>query len=164
MVRQIIKRLTTLSMAMMFALFAAAASANAQLSSPIRVKIPFDFTVRNKTLPAGEYLISRVQGLSDIDILSISNVNTYATVVYRTHSVDVAAPTDLATLVFHRYGDQYFLARILSSGEKEGNELAESGPERALQRQLAAQPAQDKMSRKAPEPETVDVTAVAGLR
>ena len=164
MAGQILKRLTMLSMAIMFTLFAAAASANAQLSSPIRVKIPFDFTVRNKTLPAGEYIISRAEGLSDINTLSISNVKTYATVAYSTHPVDVAAPNNRPTLVFHKYGDQYFLARILSSGEKEGNELAESGPERALRRQLAARPAQDRMSMKAPEPETVDITAVAGLR
>jgi hypothetical protein len=156
MARQILKRLTTLSKVMMFALIAAAA-ANAQLSSPIRVKIPFDFTVRNQTLPAGEYTISRVQGISDTNILSISNVNTFATVVYSTHQVNVATPANRAALVFHKYGEQYFLAQIWSSDEKEGNELAETSHERTLRRQLAAQPVQDKMSKKASEPETVNV-------
>ena len=64
---KVIKRLTMLSLVSMFTLCAAVASANAQLSNPIRAKVPFDFNVGDKKLPAGEYTFSRLSGFSDVD-------------------------------------------------------------------------------------------------
>ena len=45
---KVIKRLTMLSLVSIFTLCAAVASANAQLSGPIRAKIPFDLNVGDK--------------------------------------------------------------------------------------------------------------------
>lgn len=52
---KVIKRLTMLGLVSMFTLCAAVTSANAQLSNPIRTKIPFDFNLGDKKLAAGEY-------------------------------------------------------------------------------------------------------------
>ena len=51
----------------------AGATGYAQLTgAPIRINIPFDFTVRGKTLPAGDYEIKRIY--DETDSLEISNV------------------------------------------------------------------------------------------
>src|SRR5258705_11569454 len=109
---KVIKRLTMLSLVSMFTLCAAAASANAQLSIPIRAKIPFDFSVGDKKLPAGEYTFSRLSGFSDSKTISVSEGSTR---VFRsTFEAQVLIPKKDSTLVFHKYGDQYFLEQIWS--------------------------------------------------
>src|SRR6476659_3663246 len=104
-----IKRLTMLSLVSMFTLCAAVASANAQLSIPIRAKIPFDFNVGDKKLPAGEYTFRRLSEFSDSKMMSVSSVDASSRMFQSTLGAQVLTPKNESTLVFHRYGDQYFL-------------------------------------------------------
>ena len=158
MERKVIKRLTMLSLVSMFTLCAAVASANAQLSNPIRAKIPFDFSMGNKKLPAGEYTFSRLSGFSDNKAMSVSSADASTHVFQSTILAQVRTPKNESTLVFHRYGDQYFLEQIFLGGEREGTQIAESRSERTIRRQLAqSQPSN--MSGKVMRAETVDIVA-----
>src|SRR6266498_6082868 len=103
-----IKRLTMLSLVSMFTLCAAVASANAQLSIPVRAKIPFDFSVQDKKLPAGEYTFSRLSGFSN-NMMLINSVDASTSVFQSTFETQILTPKNESTVVFHRYGDQYFL-------------------------------------------------------
>ena len=158
MKRKVIKRLTMLSLVSMFTLCAAAASANAQLSTPIRAKIPFDFSVGDKKLSAGEYTFSRLSGFSDNKVILVSGADASARVFQSTFAAHVLTPKDKSTLVFHKYGDQYFLEQIWSGGEQAGSQVPESRSERTIERQLA-QTQQSNMSGKAMKVETVDIVA-----
>jgi hypothetical protein len=142
----------------MFTLCAAVASANAQLSYPIKAKIPFDFSVGDKKLPAGEYRFVRLSGSSDIATISIIGVDTGTHLFQSTFEAQVSTPKNQSTLVFHKYGDQYFLEQIWTDGEQEGAQLPESRSERTIQRQLA-QTQQSNMSGKVMKVETVDIVA-----
>jgi len=155
---KVIKRLAMLSLVSMFTLCAAVASANAQLSNPIRAKIPFDFNVGEKKLPAGEYTFSRLSGFSDNKVMSVSGADASAHVFQSTFGAEVLTPKDKSTLVFNRYGDQYFLEQIWSGGEQEGTQVPQSRSERTIRRQLA-QTQQSNMSGKVMEIETVDIVA-----
>jgi hypothetical protein len=158
MERQVIKRLAMQGLISMFTLFAAVASANAQLSSPIRAKVPFDFNVGQKKLPAGEYTFSRLSGLSDNKIMSVKNADGSTHVFQSTFEALVITPKNHSILVFHKYADQYFLEQIWVSGELEGTQLPESRSERTIRRQLA-QTQQNNTTGKAIRSETVDVVA-----
>jgi hypothetical protein len=155
---KVIKRLTMLSLVSMFTLCAAVASANAQLSNPIRAKIPFDFNVGEKKLAAGEYTFSRLSGFSDNKLMSVSGADASAHVFQSTFGAEVLTPKNKSTLVFNRYGDQYFLEQIWSGGEQEGTQVPQSRSERTIRRQLA-QTQQSNMSGKVMEIETVDIVA-----
>jgi hypothetical protein len=74
----------------------------------IRAEIPFDFMVGKKRLPKGEYLI---ESLNDSGTLTIRHAKKGKAVTFNTIR---QKPTDSSKskLVFNRYGDQYFLARI----------------------------------------------------
>src|SRR5262245_61286487 len=74
----------------------------------IRADIPFDFMVGNRRLPKGEYLIESV---NDSGTLTIRNAKKGKAVTFMTIR---QKPTDKpkSKLIFHRYGDQHFLARI----------------------------------------------------
>jgi hypothetical protein len=115
---KVIRRLTMLSLVSMFSLCAAVATANAQLSNPIRAKIPFDFNVGEKKLPAGEYTFSRLSALSDNKVMSIGSADASTHVFQSTVGARVLTPKNDSTLVFRKYGDQYFLEQIWSGGEQ----------------------------------------------
>ena len=160
MKRNVIKRLTMLSLVSMFSLCAAVATANAQLSIPIKAKIPFDFSVGDKKLPAGEYTFSRSSGSLESKMMLISSVDSSTRMFQSVFQDSVLTPKGESTLVFHKYGDQYFLQQIWTGGEPEGAQVPESRGERTARQQLA-QTQQTNMSGKGMKVETVNI--VAGL-
>lgn len=156
---KVIKRLTMLSLISMFILCAAFASANAQLSNPIRAKIPFDFNIGNKKCPVGEYTFSRLSGFSDSTIMLVSSLDTSTRVFQSTSLAQVLTPKNESTLVFHKYGDQYFLEQIWSGGEKEGTQVLESRSERTIRQQFAQTQHSNMSGRVMKVVETVDIVA-----
>jgi hypothetical protein len=104
---------------------------------PIRVNIPFDFLVRGKTLPAGEYEISRLS--DEPQVLEISNIrNRHDHAAIETDPVQGTVPNH-GKVVFHRYGDSYFLHEIWTTGLETGRELPASHQEKMLRRETLGQ-------------------------
>jgi hypothetical protein len=147
---------------MMFTLFVAIGSASAGIDRLIRAKIPFDFIVGDKKLPAGEYTFGPASAAIDSGLELVRSVDASTSALRLTHNVSVSTAKDKGAVVFHKYGDQYFLSQVWLSGETSGSEFAESSSERAIKRQLQAQLPQDNMSGRMSEPVTVDI--VASLR
>ncbi|HEX9424586.1 MAG TPA: hypothetical protein VF899_15215 [Pyrinomonadaceae bacterium] len=150
-----IKRLTMLSLVSMFTLCAAVASANAQLIYPVRAKIPFDFSMGDKKLHAGEYTFSRLSPESKIMLVSSVDANT--SVFQSTLGTQVLTAKNESKLVFHRYGYQYFLEQIWS-GQQEGTQVPESRSERTIRQQLA-QTQQSNLSGKVTKVEKIEIVA-----
>jgi hypothetical protein len=129
-----------------------ASAAHAQMpGTALRATIPFDFSVRGRTLPAGEYEIKRVADTSDVLLISGVTNNDHA--VFETEPVDARRVSSRAEIVFHRYGDSYFLSEVFGGGEQTGRELPKSRQERNLKREMAA--SNDKRN----QPETVALAA-----
>lgn len=72
-------------------------------------KIPFAFSIGKQTLPAGTYKVSRA---TSPGLVILRNENLTRTVAFIVHVDQGGLPHKKATLAFHRYGDQYFLATI----------------------------------------------------
>ena len=126
----------------------AAASVHAQLpGTELRANIPFDFSVRGKMFPAGEYVIKRFSDAPDG--LMISGVNNRHYEMFETESVEARKAPNRGEIIFHRYGNSYFLSEIFAGGEQTGRELQVSRQERILKREIA--------SNKAAQSETVAV-------
>lgn len=108
------KRITALAL-VSIASFVTSMGAVAQ-EPAIKANIPFAFTVGNTKLPAGQYSItSRVEGVVR---LQSSNNASVATVV-SLHSNDESRSE--SKLVFVKYGDRYFLHRVLSASYSDMN-------------------------------------------
>ena len=112
-------------------------SADAQEpGTKIRVAIPFDFTVRGKTLPAGEYEVSRV--MDEPIALLLRNVHDkHDEVVVETEPVIGRMSPKRDELIFNRYGDTFFLTEVFTAGEQTGEELYPTHKERELRREMA---------------------------
>ena len=133
-------------------LFAAVAAATAYAQMPgttLRTKIPFDFTVRGKILPAGVYEIRRVN--DQPDVLAISGIDDrHERAIFNTDPVEARKIPGRGEVEFHRYGDSYFLSEIFTGGEQTGREVRLTRQERDLRREMASNKT---------EPETVALAA-----
>ena len=133
MKRQLLTVLATLSLLITLA----AAPVRAQSDLRLRVSIPFEFTVGDKTLPAGEYVVKYVFNNS-LMIQSADGSQCQAFLANATRANK--APSE-SSLVFNRYGDQYFLSTIWTTGNEAGLELRKPDAERELIRARIARAA-----------------------
>ena len=94
-----------------------------------KADVPFDFCVGRGVLPAGEYSIGRI-GWSSQSLYLSSGVRWVEIMTPMT----TESKTDLETskLVFHRYGNEYFLAEIWTSNDNAVRKLAGHPRERQL--------------------------------
>jgi hypothetical protein len=102
------KRITAIAL-LAIASFAMSGTSFAQ-SKGVRADVPFDFTVGNQLLPAGAYTIkTESEGL-----VAIKN-HDQPVAVFTLVDRDGAKAQNPGKLMFHKYGNQYFLSEILCS-------------------------------------------------
>jgi len=130
---RILKNFTMLALVVGLALATTLVSANAQSTSTVRADIPFDFIVGDQTLPAGKYMVN--SATSDGHALNIRTREGKSLALVLTHEAAQHSQKRIARMVFHRHGQQYFLAEVWS-GESYGRQLFQS--KRELQQELAS--------------------------
>jgi hypothetical protein len=137
MARRILKGLTMLMMIIGLAL-ASAAVANGQSNDRVIAQVPFDFIGANKDLRAGEYDVRVINQAGDVLLIRIADAN--AKMLTLTHESRRAKSGQAlnARLVFHRYGNTYFLSQVWMEGESTGREMTKTRQERAIERELKA--------------------------
>jgi len=105
---------------------------NAQVIRPrITAQIPFEFVANGKTMPAGECTVT-IEGDGPKILWIRSGNKNLAAIPQATQSPNTSEKT---VLVFHRYGDRYFLATISLQGASRGYEF----PVNRLESELQAQ-------------------------
>ena len=113
--------LTLLGLGLLFA----TASAYAQTTA-LKANIPFNFSVAGKSLPTGEYTIQSVGTGNRVLVLRGSDNSSKMVMANYCES---ARPSDKTKLIFHRYGDRYFLSQIWTAGNSSGAEFPQSSHE-----------------------------------
>ena len=129
MQKQILKAATILSLVVALTITSTAAPAAPDSSSSIRVNVPFDFTADHSILPAGKYTIQSA-GVNFNGVIRITSDDNKATVFLLTHSAQSILSRDETVVIFHRYGDQYFLFQVWAIGDTIGSEIPKSSLER----------------------------------
>ena len=110
-------------------LLMATASAYAQ-TGVVKANIPFNFIVDKTQVPAGQYMIQNV-GSSGTAMIIESQDRSLVKLVLP-NACESAQVQQKSKLVFHRYGDQYFLAQIWTAGNDRGRELLKTEQEREI--------------------------------
>jgi hypothetical protein len=116
-----------------------AVAANAQNSGLklLIANVPFQFNVGDTTLPAGEYTIYQTNPASDCAVMQIRAKDGSRSLLVQMNSI-AGKTADASTLVFHRYGNKYFLAQAWIDGDSEGLNVPGSRAERATKKEMAA--------------------------
>jgi hypothetical protein len=122
------KRISAIALVTLAGVFAASSALAQDL--PVRANVPFSFNVGNKVMPAGHYTISPVMG----SVIAIKNWDASTSALSATSQDDTSSQGGPA-LVFYKYGDQYFLCKIIGSPGFISAALPESKAERKARNQ-----------------------------
>ena len=154
MQKQILKAATILSLVVALTITFAAVPAAADSFGSIRVDVPFDFTADHSIFPAGKYTIRTVENTNGV--IRISSEDGTASVFLSTHSAESVQSKDETVVIFHRYGDQYFLFQVWAVGDTIGSEIPKSSMERQAARAIEVNKGQ---SARIGEPTEVKIAA-----
>ena len=91
----------------------------------IKADIPFDFMVGKARLSAGQCTIQRGTSNSSLKLSCEKS-----SVMVLTYGGSTSKTPSHAKLVFHKYGDQYFLAQVWDEGSTTANNLMATKAER----------------------------------
>jgi len=105
---------------------------HAQSATTAKAHIPFDFSVRNQTIAAGDHVINRLGDNSAV--WSLRNSDNRQSVILFGMSVESKRTSGNGKLTFRRYGNKYFLTAIETAAYK--IELGKSRTERSLEKNL----------------------------
>jgi hypothetical protein len=135
MKKQVLRALTMLSLVATLIVVGVVAPAAGQTFNQIRVDVPFEFSDGTSVFAAGKYRIRPI-GANTNAAISITSEDGKAYGLRMCFNAEVTSPKNETTLVFHRYGDRYFLSQIWTAGETNGLQLPRSSMERGLQRAI----------------------------
>ena len=108
-------------------LFAAALGANAQTMN-LKADIPFDFVVGSRTMTAGAYDVKHAGGV--LILRKAGEVPMAVAAI--TQSARRPAAEQPATLIFNRYGNDYFLSRVWPASGDTGPSLVRTRQEKEV--------------------------------
>ena len=115
--------------ALVFALTLYPAKVHAQIIGNIEVSIPFQFHAGNAKLPPGNYII-RMLDTSDLTVMEISSADGSTSALFDVHDAEANSTPAKTELIFNKYGNRYFLAKVFDEGNANGSELSKSSYEK----------------------------------
>lgn len=145
MKKELLKGLTMLSLIVVLALATAVASANAQTANKVIASVPFEFSVGYKSMPAGEYAVRSLTSAGDA--VMIQSADAKLSALRQTEATVQLKNNNHARLIFHRYGERYFLAEVWSGAGNTGRQLMKSQEEREIENELASISAQGQIAK-----------------
>jgi hypothetical protein len=101
----------------------------------VKATVPFSFIVGRSTLPAGEYTL---KATSNGQIVELRNFDAKINQLVLSNSCESRTGTQ-SKLVFHRYGDRYFLRQIWTEGNNWGHEIPMSKREKEIAKSFSTE-------------------------
>ena len=133
--------LLPLFLTLLFAMSFWPARAQAQIIGNLEADVPFQFHVRNTTLPAGRYMIHELEG-SDLTVMQISSADGKLSALFDVESAQAKTTPEKSELIFNKYGDSYFLSELFDEGNVDGSKLMTSREEKRVSKESGAEVAQ----------------------
>ena len=125
------RHLLSLLIGLVFALTICPTKANAQIIGDLEAKIPFQFHAGNTKFPAGEYRI-HVLDNSDLTMMEISSLDDSVSALFQVRDAETKSDPTKTELIFNKYGNRYFLAKVFDEGNPYGSTVNESRYEKKV--------------------------------
>lgn len=106
-------------------------TASAQVIDRLEFNIPFDFTVAEKTFPAGKYTISPLGNYTD-GVFVLRDLDSKQENAFVAVNAEKREVPQKSELIFDKIGDHYFLSEIFEEGNNTGEQLPETRLEKRL--------------------------------
>jgi len=117
------KKLLVIALALPMLMTAAASAQTVHM----KVTVPFNFIAVGTTLPAGEYDIQSLE--PEEKVLVIRNRNSAESILVFAGPCESLNASSSTKVVFHRYGDRYFLSQLWVEGNNLGHQITPSSRE-----------------------------------
>jgi hypothetical protein len=117
--------------ALSFALTIHQSKAHAQVVGDLEANIPFQFHAGDAKLPPGKYIIHPVDS-SDLTIMGISSADGSTSAVFEVHDAEANFTPTKSELIFNKYGNRYFLAKLFDERNPSGTTVDESRYEKKV--------------------------------
>lgn len=124
-------QLLSFFIALTFALSLHPAKAHAQIIGELEVTVPFQFYAGNAKLPAGKYILHMLDN-SDLKIMEISTPDSSTSALFEVEDAESNTVPPKNELIFNKYGNRYFLARVFDEGNPDGSRVPESQYEKRV--------------------------------
>jgi hypothetical protein len=130
--RKVISRqyLLSLFIALVFALTMYPSKAQAQIVGDLEVNIPFQFHAGNAKLPPGKYVIHMLD--NDFTVMEISSADGSTSALFQVKDLETNSEPAKSELIFNKYGNRYFLAKLFDEGNPSGSQVLESNYEKKV--------------------------------
>jgi hypothetical protein len=130
------KLLLSLFIALVFTLTVYPAKAHAQIIGDLEVSIPFQFHAGDAKLPAGKYFIHTVDN-TDLTLMEISSEDGSASALFEVHDAEANSAPAKSELIFNKYGNRYFLAKLFDEDNPNGSAVSKSRYEKKVSQATA---------------------------
>jgi hypothetical protein len=124
----------------LLALCSMASAQVARAQQALVADIPFAFVAGKASLPAGEYYVQSMSDNSAVTLIRRGDASAAAMVI--TIATQGNQQHSDSKLVFHRYGNRYFLSQFWTEGSTRGRQLPQSDREKELVIAKSETPAQ----------------------
>ena len=101
----------------------AATTVNAQGNRRFVIRIPFDFIVADRILPAGNYAVERVDPTKP-NVLMFKNTDNGIVRLFITQRVENEETSTASCLIFKRLKGESYLFQVWVIGSNDGNQVA----------------------------------------
>ena len=125
------RQLVILFIGLVFAVTLFPRKVHAQIVGSMEANIPFAFHVGHTKLPSGKYVI-RLLDDSNPSIMEISSEDGSTSALFEVRTAEANSAPAKSELIFNKYGNRYFLAKVFDEGNASGSEVLKSGYEKRL--------------------------------
>jgi len=125
------RNLSSLFISLIFTLLLYPTKAHAQIIGDLEVTIPFQFYAGNAKLPAGKYIIHTVDN-TDLTFMEISSADGSISALFEVRDAEANSTSPKSELIFNKYGNRYFLAKLFDEGNPNGSAVSESRYEKRV--------------------------------
>jgi hypothetical protein len=119
------RQLLPFFIALVFALTIYPTKAHAQIIGNLEVTIPFQFHAGDAKLPAGKYVVHTVDN-TDLTIMEIISADGSTSAIFEVHDAEANSTPAKSELIFNKYGNRYFLAKLFDEGNPSGSTVDKS--------------------------------------
>src|SRR6266436_5453236 len=129
-------QLLSLFIALVFVLTMHPTKAQAQIVGNLEADIPFQFHVGNTKLPPGKYTI-HVLDNTDLTVMEITSADGSTSALFEVQGTQANSSPVKSELIFDKYGNRYFLAKLFDEGNPSGSQVLESRYEKRISQAAA---------------------------
>jgi len=129
--RTIGRQLALSFIALSFVLTISPSKAHAQIIGEIEANIPFQFHVGSTKLPPGNYVIHLLDN-TNLGVMEISSADGSTSALFDVRQDEANSAPAKTELIFNKYGNRYFLAKMFDEGNPSGSTVDESRYEKRI--------------------------------